>query len=156
AAQVFEEGIDAEQAAGAVDEQQGLATTGDFHFDGPLAVAQFVMGLHYFAELLASAAAALRPLPLGLPLSTSSLNDTGAGIASSLSGSRLGDQRSSNSLHRSRRCGITSRANNSVFLRVNSGGIEPICSSSIRWPHLRLLIASRRRSRTVLGEPAIT
>jgi len=81
---------------------------------------------------------------------------SGAGIARSGSSIGLGDHLSSKPFHIPRMDGITSRANNSVFLRTSSGGIEPICCRIIRWPQLRLFIAWVKRSRTVLGEPAMT
>src|SRR5579863_1400999 len=90
-----------------------------------------------------------------LPLRSTGVKSTAAGIARSLSGSGCGDHLSSHSVHKPRMCGITSRANISVLLRTSSGGIDPICIRIIRWPQLRLFIASRKRSRTVLGEPAI-
>ena len=43
-----------------------------------------------------------------------------------------------------------------MFLSVSSCGIEPMCSSTIRLPTRRFLIASLSRSRTVAGLPAMT
>jgi len=48
ASEVFEERIGSGESARAMEEQQGLALASDFHLDGKLAVAQFLMCFHYF------------------------------------------------------------------------------------------------------------
>src|SRR5581483_10547851 len=80
-----------------------------------------------------------------------------AARAGSFSFSRSGHQWFSHwSSHISLRCGLTSRANISMFFRVSSCGIEPMWSSTIRLPTRSFLTASRNWSATVLGLPPIT
>src|SRR6266851_5811318 len=56
-----------------------------------------------------------------------------------------------------RRDGSTSREKRSMFCRVSSWGMEPICRSTIRLPTRRpLTTSSSRRWRTVAGLPAMT
>src|ERR1700737_4019048 len=160
-AELIEEQVGAHQSARAVEIKQRLTAAAYLHLDRKSAVGNVLYGLH-FAVLRLSCPARddFDFLPLLfltlLPSASSRAKSTGAGIARSLSGSGCGDHLSSHSLHRSRTCGMTSRANISVLLRTSSGGIEPSCIRIIRWPQLRVFSASRRRSRTVFGEPAMT
>src|SRR5207302_11289962 len=52
--------------------------------------------------------------------------------------------------------GMTSRARRAVLWNTRSFGIEPIWSSTMRWPTRRLLMHSVSCWRTVAGPPAIT
>src|SRR5216683_8097952 len=60
------------------------------------------------------------------------------------------------SSHTLRKCGRTSLLKRSIFLSVNSCGIEPICSSTIRLPTRSFFTAAINWSRSVAGLPAMT
>src|ERR1700683_4109909 len=85
----------------------------------------------YFALRVSAETPLGRACPLVL-LGTLSSKSTGAGIARSEAGSGFADHLSSQSLHRSRRYGMHSRAKSSVLFLTSSGGIEPSCISIIR------------------------
>src|ERR1700722_20645438 len=146
-AQFLKKRVDPKKAAGAVKVEQRLAAAESMHLDRELAVANALYRFHYFAlRLSGTSAAVCTVLPL---VAAGRVKLSGAGIARSGSAIGFGDHLSSKPFHSPRICGITSRANSSVFLRTSSGGIEPICWRIIRWPQFRLFIASVRRSRTV-------
>src|SRR5579885_1223175 len=148
AAQLLQCGIGFEQAAGAMQKEQRLTAATGEKLDRKTSAANTLLRLHLETSLEASASRGALEGAAPAP-------STGAGRARSHGASGWGDQRSWYSLHKPRRCGITSRANSSVLMRVTSDGIEPNCNSAIRCPQRSVLSASVSRSRTVRGEPAM-
>ena len=90
-----------------MNEQERLAAPVDLHLEREFSIEQFLGGVHFALRTSAVADADARAVPLTSPF----WKWTGAGIAISFCGIRLGDHLSSKSLHRSRMYGMTSVAN---------------------------------------------